>query len=72
MMHNLKESYTDGILPVHRTVILKVAYYRTGKLMAIRFFVVDTKNKVIIPHEAGTQILLLKELCHHRAAQHRN
>ena len=38
------ESYTDGMLPIHRIAILKVAHYKTGKLMLIRFFIVHTKK----------------------------
>ena len=34
---------TDDILPLHQTVILKVAHYRTYKLMSIRFFVPGKK-----------------------------
>ena len=60
------ESYMDGILPVHGTVILKTAYCRTGKLMPIRFFMVETKNEIIISHATGTQLGLLKVLCHNR------
>ena len=56
----VSKTYLLYIQPVHDTVILKGAHYRTGKLMQIRFFVVDTKNKVIISHTACTQLGLLK------------
>ena len=41
--HIILESQTDGILPVFGTDILKVVYHRTGKLMLIVVFVVDTQ-----------------------------
>ena len=69
--HFILESYRDGILLVHGTVILKVAHYKTGKLMPIRFFVVDTKKETIISHVASTQLGFLKVLCHNRATQNR-
>ena len=58
-------------LQVHSTVVLKVAHYRTGKLMPIRFFIVDTKNEVIISCAASTEQCVLKVLCHSRASLHR-
>ena len=39
------KSHADGILPVHGPGILKIAHYRTGKLMPIRVLIVDTKNE---------------------------
>ena len=40
--------------------------------MPIRFFVVDTKNEVIILHVASTQLRSLNILCHNRGTQHRH
>ena len=40
--HIILESSTDGILPVHGTIMLEGEHYKTGKLMPIRFFIVDT------------------------------
>ena len=68
--HVILESYTDGILPVHRTVILEVAHYKTGKLMPIRFFIEDTE-KVTVSHVASTQLGLLMVLSHYTVTQHR-
>ena len=49
-------SCKDGILPVLGTVIFKVAHYKTGKVMPIRFFMVDTKNEIIISYAVNTQL----------------
>ena len=57
--HIILDSYTDSILPVFGTVILKVAHYWTGTLMPVHFFVVDIKNKIIISHAVRTQLGLL-------------
>ena len=70
--HIILESWTDCILPVHGTCILQETHYTTGKLMPIRFSIVDTKNEVIISHVSSTQPGLLKVLFHNRAAQHRH
>ena len=58
-------------LPTIWTIILKVAYYKNGKLMPIRFFTVDTKNEIVIYHLTSTQLGLQKVLCHNRAKQQR-
>ena len=53
VIYIILESVTDGTLPVHGTVILKVAHYRTGKLMAIQFFMIYTKYEIMISHAAA-------------------
>ena len=68
--HVILKSYTDGILPIHGTFIIKVAQYWTRKLMPIRFFIVDIRNEVIISHEASTQWGIINTLCHNRTAKH--
>ena len=57
----------NGILPVYGIIILQIANYRTGKLMPITYFMVDSKNEVIILHVASTQLQLV--LCLNTAAQ---
>ena len=42
--HVILESNTDGILPIQRTIILKVALYKAGKPIPMRFFVMDIKK----------------------------
>ena len=49
------EPYTDGILPVHGTIIIHIAHYKTSKIMPIRFFMVYSKHKVMISHIASQQ-----------------
>ena len=67
--HIILVSYTNGILPVHGTVILKITHHKTGKFMLIRLFVMDIKNEIVISHGASTQLRLLKMLGHNRAIQ---
>ena len=57
--HIILESYIDDILPVHNTVVLKIAHYMTGRLMPIKIFRVDTKYEVIISHTTSIQLGLL-------------
>ena len=46
-------------------------HYRMGKLMPIRFLLVDTKNGVTISYMASTQLGLLEVLCYNRNTQQR-
>ena len=57
--HVIIESHTDGTLQAHWTVILKVAYYKTGRLRPIMFFIIDTKIGVIISHMPIIHLRLL-------------
>ena len=57
---------TRHYIPTHGTVILTEAHY---KLMPIRFFLVATKNDIIISDVASTERGLHKVLCHNRATQ---
>ena len=50
--HTILESYTDNIVNVFDTIILHLVHYRTGKLMLIRLFEVDTKSEIITSHAA--------------------
>ena len=70
--HIILESSQDSILSVHGAVILKVAHYRTGKLMPMRFFIVDSKHEVMILHAGSTQLGLLDILYHNRIVQYRH